>query len=404
MGGTNGIPRSPRVHLAVDNCFASKRWTAPLEWMRIAQEAGLKYVEASADNECDPLYTPPESLASWIEAVKRASEQTGVRVSTLYSGHGSYATLGLAHPDERVREHMHRRWLEPMIASATSLQAGLGFFCHAFPQPVLADPAVYAKAEADLFRRLAELAATGQQAGLSSLSVEQMYTPHQIPWTIRGAERLLQAVYEQGRAPFYITLDTGHQVGQKHYQKPSRAQIEAVVNARWRGDDLPDVWLGPVEIAPDCQDADAVNVWQQRIEARPYLFAEAEDGDVYAWLRRLGRYSPIIHLQQTDGNASAHRPFTEMFNRSGVIRGDQVLMALHDSCSQPATSGSEMPMVEDIYLTIEMFSGTAERPARILANLRETAAYWRQFVPEDGMRLDEIRQHLAAVQQEQYPS
>ncbi|MBL8156707.1 MAG: hypothetical protein JNM70_21190 [Anaerolineae bacterium] len=403
MGGTNGVPQYPRVHLAVDNCFASKRWTAPLDWMRIAREAGLYCVEASADNECDPLYTTAESLASWIDDVKRASEQTGVRVSTFYSGHGSYATLGLAHPDERVREHMQRRWLEPMIASAASLQAGLGFFCHAFPQAVLADPTAYAEAEADLFRRLAELAVVGQRVGLSSLSVEQMYVPHQVPWTIRGAERLLKAVYEQGKAPFYITLDTGHQVGQKHYQKPSIGQIEAVVTARRRGDDLPDVWLGPVEIAPDCQKAGAVEEWQRRIEARPYLFAEGEDGDVYAWLRRLGRYSPIIHLQQTDGSASAHRPFTEAFNRSGIIHAEQVLMALYESCSQLAISGNEMPPVEDIYLTIEMFSGTAERPARILANLRETAAYWRRFVPEDGMRLDEIRQHIATTHQEQQP-
>jgi hypothetical protein len=69
-----------------------------------------------------------------------------------------------------------------------------------------------------------------------------------------------------------------------------------------------------------------------------------------------------------------------------------------------ASSDNTIPPVEDIYLTIEMFSGTVERPARILANLRETAAYWRRFVPEDGMRLDEIRQYLAATHQEQQPS
>ena len=40
----------------------------------------------------------------------------------------------------------------------------------------------------------------------------------------------------------------------------------------------------------------------ESIERRPYLFAEAHDGDPYAWLRALGRYSPIIHLQQTDGH------------------------------------------------------------------------------------------------------
>jgi len=30
----------PRIYLAIDNCFASKRWTTPAEWMDIAKEAG----------------------------------------------------------------------------------------------------------------------------------------------------------------------------------------------------------------------------------------------------------------------------------------------------------------------------------------------------------------------------
>ena len=72
---------SPRIFLAIDNCFAYKRWTA--------------------------------------------SARYGPRVVNIYSGHGTYSTLGLGHPDQRVRDVMHRKWMEPMMDAAADLGAGL---------------------------------------------------------------------------------------------------------------------------------------------------------------------------------------------------------------------------------------------------------------------------------------
>ncbi len=357
----------PRIYLALDNCFASKRWAAPLEWMQIARDCDIHYIESSADNECDPLYTPPDALADWREAVLSATQATGVKVANLYSGHGTYATLGLAHPDKRVRDHIQHRWLEPMIDLARSLEAGLGFFCHAFSQSMLADPAQYDSAVTDLTRRLGELAAYAQGVGLSSLSVEQMYTPHQIPWTIDGAEQIMHEAFEQTGAPLYITLDTGHQVGQQHFQRPS-----------------PPAPL-PSPSAPPSADG------EERGEAKshPYMFAQPEDGDLYAWLRRLGGYSPIIHLQQTDGTESKHKPFTVANNAKGIVEPKRVLQALYEAYSSPAVDGLP-PRCESIYLTLELFSGTLDKPDHILNMIRESAAYWRHFIPQDGMRLDEL--------------
>lgn len=378
----------PEIYLSVDDCFASKRWTEPQEWMQIVRDAGIFCVEASADTECDPLYTPPEALHDWIADVQEAASQTGVRVANLYSGHGTYATLGLAHPDPRVRDHIQHRWLEPMIQTAAALGAGLGFFCHAFPQSVLREPERYAEAEADLTSRLAQLAGAARQAGIS-LCIEQMYSPHQIPWTIDGAVRMLQAVYGRSGAPFYLTLDTGHQVGQRHFLLPQRAEVEAVVAALRQGHAPPDVWLGLIDVAKLIDQPDAIELLLSEIQRRAYLFASDEDGDLYAWLRRLGCYSNIIHLQQTDGSSSAHRPFTEPYNRQGIVAPESLLRTLYDSYTQVETAGFP-PRCEAIYLTLEIFSGTAERPEHSLANVYESAAYWRRFVPQDGMKLDEL--------------
>jgi sugar phosphate isomerase/epimerase len=387
---------SPRLYLAVDNCFASKRWTAPHDWMRLAREAGITRIEASADNECDPLYSTPEALAAWIEAVRAGTEHTGVRVVNFYSGHGTYTTLGLAHTDPRIADHIQHDWLYHMIDVAAGLGAGLGFYTHAFAQSTLRDPALYSRGYDYLLRRLAELATYAQAAGLPQLSLEQMYAPHQIPWTIEGARALLAEVYARAGAPLYLTLDTGHHVGQRRFLKPERGAVEAYIRARREGVKAPaEPWLGTAEMydyitARDEQPLDLlVDEVMGYIEARPYLFASEVDGDVYAWLRSLGAYSPILHLQQTDGTASAHRPFTAQHNASGQIEPRRVFEALAEAYAQPEDS-TMPPRCGEITLTFEFFPGTAERPNHTLANLHESAAYWRAFLPRDGMTLDEV--------------
>ncbi|MCA9911393.1 MAG: hypothetical protein KC519_22220 [Anaerolineae bacterium] len=378
----------PRITLALDNCFASKRWTEPGEWMDIARDMGVYAIEASADNECDPLYTPAQVLQDWVAAAQGATRRTGVRVANFYSGHGKYTTLGLAHPDVRVRDHIQHHWLDAMIRTAASLDAGLGFFCHAFPQSVLRDTWRYAVAEADLFARLGQLAGVAAEVELSGLSVEQMYTPHQIPWTLAGADQLLSTVFQSGGAPMYLTLDVGHASGQRQYLKPTLEDIQAYVAGARTGQALGDAWVGYADDI-DMNAPDAEERLRARIEVQGYLFAQPDDGDPYQWLRRFGAYSPIIHLQQTDGTVSAHRPFTQAFNATGIIQPDKVLRALAESYAQEEAPGLP-PRCQDIYLTIEVFSSTAQKPKTILANIRETAAYWRQFIPEDGLSLDQL--------------
>ncbi len=380
----------PRIYLAVDNCFASKRWTEPHEWMQIASDAGISCIEASADNECDPLYNTSDTLQSWLDKVQSASMRTGAKVVNLYSGHGTYATLGLAHTDTRIRDHIQHNWLEPMIRTASALDAGLGFFCHAFPQSILADPLLYASAVDDLFKRLSELAVVAVHENVI-LSVEQMYSPHQIPWTISGSQQLLQNIFARYQSPLYLTLDTGHQIGQHRHLLPGVADIQRYIEAVNQHQTLPNLWLGTDALHPI--ESPTVTSLTAFIQQRPYLFAQPIDGDLYAWLRTLGCYSPIIHLQQTDGTISAHRPFTETNNRTGIVDPLKVLQAIWDSYQQPADP-TYPPPCTDLYLTLEIFSGTAEHPAHILNSIRESAAYWRQFIPQDGLPLDQLIPHL----------
>ena len=392
----------PRVYLAIDNCFASKRWTRPREWAAIARDLGVTCLEASADNECDPLYSAPEYLADWLAEVQAVRAELGVRVANLYSGHGTYSTLGLAHTDARVRDHILEDWLKPMVDQAATLGAGLGFFCHAFPQAVLQDADAYARARDDLVERLAALARYARDRGAGSLSLEQMYTPHQIPWTIAGATQLMRDVYARGRAPLYLTLDTGHGSLQRRFLRPDSEALARAVREVRAGRRPVGLWLGPASAydllrrasGTDArEEAAMVQRIEEEMDRRPYLFAGADDGDPYAWLGRLGCYSPIIHLQQTSGRSSPHWPFTAERNAEGIIQADRVLTAIARAYALAEEEGLP-PRCDEIYLTLEVFAGTADIPADIIGWLEESVAYWRQYVPRDGLRLGSLVESL----------
>lgn len=386
----------PRIYLAIDNCFASKRWTEPEEWFSVIKDLGVYHVETSADTESDPLYSTTDYLEEWVKKIRKLSEKSGVQVNNLYSGHGTYSTLGLSHTDGRIRKHIRDNWLKKMIDNAAALQAGLGFFSHAFNQSVLNNPEKYEAAKQELFQNLAYLADYGASMKIKAIGVEQMYTPHQIPWTVYGARELMQKVKRLSGSPFYITIDTGHQSGQRKFLKPTEQQLRTWLDELSRTGFLSEkAWMGslqPNELLQQIKNQDgperAAKTILEKLESREYLFASPEDGDPYYWLEKLGCYSPIIHLQQTDGNASAHKPFTETENQKGIIHGPKVLKAIKKAYETEV----DVMMPEkcsEIYLTIEVFASTADLPHNIIRRLEETVEYWRKYVPKDGMLLSE---------------
>ena len=387
----------PDIYLAIDNCFASKRYTEPVEWIKIINDLNVNYIEASADTECDPLYMGKDYLRLWADQVKLASEESGVSVCNLYSGHGTYSTLGLSHTNQSVRDRILNHWIKPMIETAASLGTGLGFYCHAFADKVLQDPELYKEYQNTLIHNLSEAARFSYLKGCKHVGVEQMYSPHQIPWTIEGTKDLLAQVYELSSVPFYTTIDTGHQSGQRRFQKPEKEVLLKSMEhyQKNRKNNLP--WLGPYDAYNLFESSSQLEKRQyprladkilKIFESYTYLFANPYDCSTYKWLEELGCYSPIIHLQQTDGTFSRHLPFTMSNNEKGVIDGRRILESL--KISYDDEHGLDLPKVDNIYMTIEVFLSTASVNYLSLMELEETVKYWRQYIPEDGMNLKEI--------------
>jgi sugar phosphate isomerase/epimerase len=387
------VSRDPTIFLTMDNSFAAKRWTKPDEWARVIRGLGIRHVEASADTEADPFYCGSEYLGDWLAEVREASSAHGVAVDNLYTGYTTYRTLGLAHPDARVRARVVNHWLKVMARIAVQIPAGLGFYLHAFSESVLQDPAAYRAATNLLYDGLAEVARFAGERGPVPIIVEQMYSPHQTPWTIAGAFDYLREVSGRSGYPAYIAMDSGHQTGQHRFQRPSREAVRRALSGEG-----PVPYLGPdtayalFEAARGGTAAERKGA-EGRIEAEmdryPHLFAAEKDCDLYRWLEELGCYSPILHLQQTDGKSSSHRPFTAANNAAGMVHPLKVLQAIARAYRAGQRPGLPPPC-SSVYLTFEIFPHTADRPRDILPQLAESVSYWRQWVPEDGLPLSAL--------------
>jgi len=96
-----------------------------------------------------------------------------------------------------------------------------------------------------------------------------------------------------------------------------------------------------------------------------------DERDPYPWIEKLGMVSPIIHIQQTVLHKSNHSPFTEEYNKDGLISGDRVIASLEKSgCAE----------------TILMFEISHREhwstDAKIIGDLAESVRYWRKWVQE----------------------
>ena len=274
-------------------------------------------------------------------------------------------------------------YFKPTVDAAARLGAQVGNTLGAFSDPVLEDPKEYFQAYKDVEDSLVRMTKYAKEKNVL-FGYEQMYTPTQGMWTINGCVELLKQILARANAPMYLTIDTAHQAGQHMFLKPTVEEIEAMQSNR-----TVRMSYLPKAIQELIIKEENVRKIHSMLDKYNYWFAEPEDGDVYKWLSRLGCYSPIVHLQQTDGTYSSHKPFTEQYNNSGIIKPKEVFTAIKASYDREEETGMP-PRVGEIYLAFEVFFNVMDPADKIISDLRESVGIWRNALPRDGMRLDEL--------------
>lgn len=382
----------PRIYLVLDNCFAIKRWTKPGDWMGVCKELGYSYVQPSTDNELDPLFHSSAYLDDWFLEVDQLQRELNMHTANFYTSYQTYRTTGFADPDRRIGDHLEDQWFKEVIPRMKKLGAkGIGFHVWAMTHPIMQNKVLYQQAQDSVMDYLSDLNRFANEGSPFQISIEQMYDPHLPPFTIDQTRKYLTQVTKRSGIPLYVTIDVGHAVGQRKFLRPTMEHLYAAIES-----DNTQLWLGTdhaynlFEQALNTADAgDRESLLRQvfmEIEEHDYLFSNPQDTEIYHWVEQLGCYSPIYHLQQTNGISSNHAAFTKEANKEGIIKGDQLLKAIKKSYDTQPPLGQ----VQDIYLSFEIFAGNMETERSVLEKLRESTAYWRQFIPRDGMYLDEL--------------
>jgi sugar phosphate isomerase/epimerase len=303
-----------RARLGINNCFAVKRWPQPDDWARIVRdELGLDTVELSLDLIED--IGDPSSRQSAGDEIRSVLSEYGLRAETVFTGLAAYSLNLLMHPDAGRRQAA-LDWYRSVVDLAARVGArGAGGHVGAMSVPDWADQARRAERWSGLQRSLAEIAAAARSAGLEYLLVENLAS-HREPSTMASIETLLTDG-DAAHAPVRLCLDVGHQ----------------------------------------CVPG-----------------TTGDDRDPYAWLARFGGRLGEVQLQQSDGLADHHWPFTPEHGEAGIIDPGRVLDTL-------AEAGAE-----DVLLVLEVIPAFEQDDAGVLADLRASVARWKTAMTERGIR------------------
>jgi D-erythrulose 1-phosphate 3-epimerase len=303
-----------RARLGINNCFAVKRWPRPDDWASIvAGDLGLDTVELSLD-----LLEGPDTEAGrdqMAEQTRAALARHGLRAGTVFTGLAAYSLNLLMHPDPGYRDAALRWYLGAIDLTARLGATAVGGHVGSLSVPDSADPARRAQRWADLRQNLADLAARAHQRGLDHLLVENLVTDRE-PSTMALIEDILTE-RSVAQAPIQLCLDLGH----------------------------------------------------------PFVCGGSPaDCDPYAWLEHFGPRIAEVQLQQSDGLADHHWPFTPEHNATGLVDPVRVLDTL-------AGAG-----VTDVLLILEVIPPFEADDRQVIGDLRASVQVWRAALAERSPR------------------
>jgi len=300
-----------KLILGVNNCWAVKRYVTPQEWIEItASELELKVVQFSFDL-LDPRTKPTVRDAIIWETLDVAREY-GIVIQSAFTGLAAYSFNLLMHPDPGVRADA-LDWYESAIDMASKLNVeGVGGHVAAMTWKDYKDEKRKRYLINVLLENLKYLSKVAKNKNISMLLWEPMPVAREPPATITEAKELLRLANEGSYVPIKLCIDVGH----------------------------------------------VCNPWT----------TEKRDLDPYEWLKELGKESPCIHVQQTDGKADRHWPFTDEYNKVGIIRPKELIKALEESGS------------DKNFLFLEIIHPFEYREDKVIEDLKISVRYWKEFI------------------------
>jgi D-erythrulose 1-phosphate 3-epimerase len=295
-----------KLKLGINCGFAINRYIEPEEWTRIVgKELGLKYVQFVADL-LNP-FLPEDYIENQVKRIMAACKKYNISVASSFTS--AFTRVNhLMNPDERARQ-IWFEWFKKFFVISKKLGAmssGSNFGTMTFAD--YNDPKRRIERIEQGIKSWQDLTYFSQDIGLKYLIFEPMSVPREMANTVEESTELMNKVNENCGVPMKICLDIGH--------SPHPSQR-----------------------------------------------------DPYFWIEKIGKFSPIIHIHQTTPNSSNHWPFTEEYNRKGIIFPEKVIKSLKISGAEEALLLFEISHREHL-----------DTDYRVIEDLKTSVNYWRKWV------------------------
>lgn len=303
----------PHYRLGVNTCFAVKRWPNPSSWAALVRdELGVDLIQHSLD--LVDLDAPEDELRGQATDVASACAAYALELHSTFTGLAAYSSNLMLHPDRDFRDRasgLYRRIID--FTAATGARS-TGGHIGAFSVQDWADLPRREFLTGELRHRLRHLAEYAKSRGLESLMVENLASIRE-PSTIDGVVSLL-AQGDHDAVPIVLCLDVGH----------------------------------------PC--------------ASPASPGSTMERNLRVWAGHIDPFAPVVQLQQSDGIADRHWPFTTTTNATGIIVPGALLDALD-------ASGAT-----DIALILEVIPPFEADDRTVLSDMAESLSYWRLALSE----------------------
>lgn len=292
------------------NCF-SNRCVEPEVWTDFVASCGVKVVQFNFD--IIDFLLPGKIQERLVSKTMDCCKSKNIRIKCAFGGHNHHQNY-LGHPDNEVAKSYEDFYKK--MADMTALFEGEGFgTCFAITTVKVQNDkkrcSEILNRAVESYHRVAEYA---KQAGLKYLLYETTSVPRETCATFEENDFILSECKDMA-IPMMVCLDVGH----RNMENP------------------------------------------QAPEANPY-----------SWIKRYGKVSPLIHIQQCNSSGSHHWAFTPEYNTKGDIEPEKVLKAIEDSGA-----------TQEILLALEVrHKAYYPDEYRVEANLKKSVDYWRQYVRE----------------------
>lgn len=289
--------------------FANRAFPEPAVWARIvARDLGLTEVQFSFDL-LDPLLPEPARSAACYE-IASAAKQYGLTMHSTFTGGIAYSQNHLAHPNPNIRAQAVR-WYQGALEVTSRLGAeACGGHIGGMSAADYDDPRRRALVRGQLIESVRDLTRLAASLGHKYFLWEFMPSPREIPHTPAEAVELMQEVNEAAAIPVRLCFDLGH-----------------------------------------CNSYDF---------DRP--------GDPHKWMEELLSYSPVIHLQQTDGKSDHHWPFSRQYDEVGIIDPQRVVQIAKSS------------PFETVYLLFEFGHAFDSPDQQVIDEHKQSVERWSKWL------------------------